>query len=79
MLRAGRPGRLRSGHWPWPGNFFHTAHPHTRSHIRLTLLTQIDIFWEKNRKVPEGFAAGKYGWLRTRKCRILDFETFHLH
>ena len=21
MLRAGRPGPLRSGHWPWPGNF----------------------------------------------------------
>ena len=32
------------------GNFFHTAHPHTLTDIRLTLLTQIDIFWEKRRK-----------------------------
>ena len=29
------------------GNFFHTAHPHTRTDMRLTLLTQIVIFWEK--------------------------------
>ena len=29
------------------GNFFHTAHPHTLTDIRLTLLTQIVIFWEK--------------------------------
>ena len=29
------------------GKFFHTAHPHTLTDIRLTLLTQIDIFWEK--------------------------------
>ena len=37
------------------GNFFHTAHPHTRTDMRLTLLTQTDIFWEKN------FDFG-YGW-----------------
>ena len=29
------------------GNFFRTAHPHTLTDIRLTLLTQTDIFWEK--------------------------------
>ena len=29
------------------GKFFHTTHPHTLTDIRLTLLTQIDIFWEK--------------------------------
>ena len=29
------------------GKFFHTAHPHTLTDIRLTLLTQIVIFWGK--------------------------------
>ena len=29
------------------GTFFHTAHPHTLTDMRLTLLTQIVIFWEK--------------------------------
>ena len=29
------------------GNFFHPIHPRTHIHIRLTLLTQIVIFWEK--------------------------------
>ena len=29
------------------GKFFHTAHPHTLTDIRLTLLTQIVIFCEK--------------------------------
>ena len=29
------------------GKLFHTAHPHTLTDIRLTLLTQIVIFWEK--------------------------------
>ena len=29
------------------GNFFHTAHPHTLTDMRLILLTQTDIFWEK--------------------------------
>ena len=48
MLRAGRPGPLRSGHRPWPGTF-HPAHPHTLTDIRLTLLTQIVIFWEKSK------------------------------
>ena len=32
------------------GKFFHTAHPHTLADIRLTLLTQIVIFWEKKHK-----------------------------
>ena len=69
MLRAGRPGPLKSGHRPWPGNF-HTAHPHTRSHRRLTLLTQIVIFWEKNRKGPS---------LKERGRKIQFFEALHLH
>ena len=29
------------------GKLFHTAHPHKLTDIRLTLLTQIVIFWEK--------------------------------
>ena len=29
------------------GNFFHTAHPHRLTDMRLTLLIQTDIFWEK--------------------------------
>ena len=30
------------------GNFFHPTHPRTHKNIRLTLLSQILIFWEKN-------------------------------
>ena len=36
------------------GKFFDTAHPHTLTDIRLTLLTQIDIFWEKPIQVLAG-------------------------
>ncbi len=42
----GRPGRVESVQ-AMAGKFFHKAHPHTLTDIRLTLLTQIDIFWEK--------------------------------
>ena len=39
--RPAGPAEVRAR--AWPGNF-HTAHPHTLTDIRLTLLTQIDIF-----------------------------------
>ena len=79
MLRAGRPGRLKSRHRPWPGNF-HTAHPHTRSHIRLTLLTQIDIFWGKKISVNIESLSSKMRRARSRstidRMRSFPKKTF---
>ena len=40
-------GRASDPYIAMAGNFFHPTHPRTHMHIRLTLLTQIVIFWEK--------------------------------
>ena len=55
------------------GNFFHPTHPRPHMHIRLTLLTQIVIFWGKN--VEKGrisdlalsFPLAFLAWERLRK------------
>ena len=39
------------------GKFFHTVPPQTLTDIRLTLLTQIDIFWEKRTFLKKDRAA----------------------
>ena len=50
------------------GKFFHTAHPHTLTDIRLTLLTQIDIFWEKT-----GRFSSPYPVLHSEKTLVSFF------
>ena len=40
-------GRASYPYIAMAGNFFHPTHPRTHMHIRLTLLTQILIFWGK--------------------------------
>ena len=46
IFRRGPPGGRAS--YPYIAmNFFHPTHPRTHMHIRLTLLTQIVIFWER--------------------------------
>ena len=69
------------------GKFFHTAHPHTLTDIRLALLTQIVIFWEnvlhsvltsgKNERTyfpPSHPTAGK-----SSRCRSPYFSLAPLH
>ena len=40
-------GRASDPYIAIAGNFFHPTHPRTHKNIRLTLLSQILIFWEK--------------------------------
>ena len=48
MHAPGRPaGPAEVRAWAMAGKFFQTANPHTLTDKRLTLLTQIIIFWEK--------------------------------
>ena len=49
--RPAGPAEVRA--WAMAGKFFQTANPHTLTDIRLTLLTQIDIFWENAPVQPQ--------------------------